>query len=49
MPYYLAENGVCSQIVKLSQYEFEDLKIDIDNEINVLEENKKIKLAENKF
>ncbi|AVD36482.1 ATP-dependent RecD-like DNA helicase [Clostridioides difficile] len=46
MPYYLAENGVCSQIVKLSQYEFEDLKIDIDNEINVLEENKKIKLAE---
>uniref|UniRef100_UPI0010348781 SF1B family DNA helicase RecD2 n=1 Tax=Clostridioides difficile TaxID=1496 RepID=UPI0010348781 len=46
MPYYLAENGVCSQIVKLSQYEFEDLKIDIDNEINVLEEDKKIKLAE---
>ncbi|WP_246927059.1 ATP-dependent RecD-like DNA helicase [Clostridioides difficile] len=46
MPYYLAENGVCSQIVKLLQYEFEDLKIDIDNEINVLEENKKIKLAE---
>ncbi|HBH1312816.1 TPA: ATP-dependent RecD-like DNA helicase [Clostridioides difficile] len=46
MPYYLAENGVCSQIVKLSQYEFEDLKIDIDNEINVLEEDKKIKLTE---
>ncbi|HFL2492921.1 TPA: ATP-dependent RecD-like DNA helicase [Clostridioides difficile] len=46
MPYYLAENGVCSQIVKLSQYEFEDLKIDIGNEINVLEEDKKIKLAE---
>ncbi|MCV2271864.1 ATP-dependent RecD-like DNA helicase [Clostridioides difficile] len=46
MPYYLAENGVCSQIIKLSQYEFEDLKIDIDNEINVLEEDKKIKLAE---
>lgn len=46
MPYYLAENGVCSQIVKLSQYEFEDLKIDIDNEINVLEEDKEIKLAE---
>ena len=46
MPYYLAENGVCGQIVKLSQYEFEDLKIDIDNEINVLEEDKKIKLAE---
>lgn len=46
MPYYLAENGVCSQIVKLSQYEFEDLKIDIDKEINVLEEDKKIKLAE---
>ncbi|EGT5273242.1 ATP-dependent RecD-like DNA helicase [Clostridioides difficile] len=46
MPYYLAENGVCSQIVKLSQYEFENLKIDIDNEINVLEEDKKIKLAE---
>lgn len=46
MPYYLAENGVCSQIVKLSQYEFEDLKIDIDSEINVLEEDKKIKLAE---
>lgn len=46
MPYYLAENGVCSQIVKLSQYEFEDLKIDIDNKINVLEEDKKIKLAE---
>ena len=46
MPCYLAENGVCSQIVKLSQYEFEDLKIDIDSEINILEEDKKIKLAE---
>lgn len=46
MPYYLAENGVCSQIVKLSQYEFGDLKIDIDSEINILEEDKKIKLAE---
>lgn len=46
MPYYLAENGVCSQIIKLSQYEFEDLKIDIDSEINTLEEDKKIKLAE---
>ncbi|MCC0784598.1 ATP-dependent RecD-like DNA helicase [Clostridioides sp. ES-S-0108-01] len=46
MPYYLAENGVCSQIVKLSQYEFEDLKIDIDREIKILEEDKRIKLAE---
>ncbi|MFQ7119074.1 MAG: hypothetical protein ACLRPW_02945 [Intestinibacter sp.] len=45
MPYYLAENEY-SQIM-ISQYEFEDLKIDIDNEINVLERrSKKIKLAE---
>lgn len=46
MPYYLSENGVCSQIVKLSQYEFEDLNIDIENEIKILEDDKKIKLAE---
>ncbi|MCC0637197.1 MULTISPECIES: ATP-dependent RecD-like DNA helicase [unclassified Clostridioides] len=46
MPYYLSENGVCSQIVKLSQYEFEDLNIDIENEIKILEDDKNIKLAE---
>ncbi|MGX9758030.1 SF1B family DNA helicase RecD2 [Clostridioides difficile] len=46
MPYYLSENGVCSQIVKLSQYEFEDLNVDIENEIKILEDDKKIKLAE---
>lgn len=47
IPYYLSENGVCKQIIKLSQFEFENLNIDIDEEIKYVEEENSIKLAKN--
>ena len=49
MPYYMSENGVCKQIIKLSQCEFVDLNIDIDEEIRTLEEEENIKLANNQI
>lgn len=47
IPYYLSENGVCKQIVKLAQAKFKDLNIDIEEEIRVVEEEANIKLATN--
>ncbi|MGL5312545.1 MAG: SF1B family DNA helicase RecD2 [Peptostreptococcaceae bacterium] len=47
IPYYLSENGVCKQIIKLSQCEFENLNIDIDKEIKKIENREEIKLAQN--
>ncbi len=47
IPYYLSENGVCKQIIKLSQAEFKDLNIDIDKEIEKVEKETNIKLATN--
>ncbi|MCR8745772.1 ATP-dependent RecD-like DNA helicase [Romboutsia lituseburensis] len=47
IPYYVSENGVCKQIIKLSQAEFKDLYIDIDKEIRVVEKQENIKLATN--
>ena len=47
IPYYLSENGVCKQIVKLAQAEFKNLNIDIEEEIRVVEEEDNIKLATN--
>lgn len=47
IPYYLSENGVCKQIIKLSQSEFKDLNIDIEEEIEKVEEETNIKLAKN--
>jgi exodeoxyribonuclease V alpha subunit len=47
IPYYLSENGVCKQIIKLSQSEFKDLNIDIEKEIEKVEEETNIKLAKN--
>ncbi|MGL6105555.1 SF1B family DNA helicase RecD2 [Romboutsia sp.] len=49
IPYYLSENGVCKQIIKLSQCEFEKLNINIDEEIEVVEKSENIKLAENQI
>ena len=49
MPYYISENGVCKEIIKLSQYEFEDLNIDIDEEIKYVEKEESIKLAKNQL
>ena len=37
MPYYMAENGVCREMIRLSQVDFEDLKINIDHEIKMIE------------
>ncbi|MGL5641049.1 MAG: SF1B family DNA helicase RecD2 [Paraclostridium sp.] len=47
IPYYLSENGVCKQIIKLSQANFKDLNIDIEKEIEKVENETDIKLAEN--
>lgn len=47
IPYYLSENGVCKQIIKLSQCEFKDLNIDIEEEIRIIESEEGIKLAIN--
>ena len=47
IPYYLSENGVCKQIVKLAQAEFKNLNIDIEEEIRVVEEEANVKLATN--
>ena len=47
MPYYMAENGVCREMIRLSQVDFEDLKIDIKHEIKMIEKEDGIKLAQN--
>ncbi|MEG1311331.1 MAG: ATP-dependent RecD-like DNA helicase [Romboutsia sp.] len=47
IPYYLSENGVCKQIIKLSQCEFKDLNIDVEKEIKIVEDEDNIKLATN--
>ncbi|MEG1285241.1 MAG: ATP-dependent RecD-like DNA helicase [Romboutsia sp.] len=49
IPYYLSENGVCKQIIKLSQCEFDDLNIDIEEEIRKIENEEDIKLATNQI
>ncbi|MGL5346715.1 MAG: SF1B family DNA helicase RecD2 [Peptostreptococcaceae bacterium] len=49
IPYYLSENGVCKQIIKLSQCEFENLNIDIDKEIKRVEKEESIELAQNQY
>lgn len=45
MAYYLSENGVCSQIVKLSEHKFVDLNVDIDEQIRDIEKEDEIELA----
>ncbi|MTN08153.1 ATP-dependent RecD-like DNA helicase, partial [Turicibacter sanguinis] len=47
IPYYLSENGVCKQIIKLAQSDFKDLNIDVEKEIEKVEEETGIKLANN--
>lgn len=49
MMYYICENGVCKEIVKLSQYETQDLHINIDEEIKIVEKEDKISLANNQI
>ena len=49
IPYYLSENGVCKQIIKLSQCEFKQLDIDIEKEVEVVEKENNIKLANNQL
>ena len=49
MPYYMAENGVCREMIRLSQVDFEDLKIKIDHEIKMIEREDGIKLAQNQI
>ncbi|MEJ8552647.1 SF1B family DNA helicase RecD2 [Tepidibacter sp. Z1-5] len=47
IPYYIAENGVCKKLIEISQYEFDDLKLDINKEIYSIEKEDNITLAKN--
>ena len=47
IPYYLSENGVCKQIVKLANAKLKDLNINVEEEIRLVEEEIDIKLATN--
>lgn len=49
MMYYICENGVCKQIVKLSQHEVNDLHINIEEEIRIVEKEDEINLAKNQI
>ena len=49
MMYYICENGVCKEIIKLSQYEIKDLHINIDEEIKIVEKEDNINLAKNQI
>ncbi|WP_419726056.1 ATP-dependent RecD-like DNA helicase [Terrisporobacter petrolearius] len=49
MMYYICENGVCKEIVKLSQHETKDLHIEIEEEIKVVEKEDEISLANNQI
>ncbi|WP_343345253.1 SF1B family DNA helicase RecD2 [Terrisporobacter petrolearius] len=49
MMYYVCENGVCKEIVKLSQHETKDLHINIEEEIKVVEKEDEISLANNQI
>lgn len=49
MMYYICENGVCKEIIKLSQHEIKDLHINIDEEIKIVEEEDNIQLANNQI
>ena len=49
MMYYICENGVCKEIIKLSQYEIKDLHINIDEEIKIVEDEDNIQLANNQI
>lgn len=49
MMYYICENGVCKEIVKLSQHETKDLHINIEEEIEVVEKEDEISLANNQI
>lgn len=45
--YYISENGVCKKLIELSQYEFDDLKLDINKEISSVQKEDDITLAKN--
>ena len=49
MMYYICENGVCKEIIKLSQHEIKDLHINIDEEIKIVEKEENINLAKNQI
>mgnify|MGYP000383670757 FL=1 len=49
MMYYICENGVCKEIIKLSQHEIKDLHINIEEEIKIVEKEDNINLAKNQI
>ena len=49
MPYYMAENGVCREMIRLSQVDFEDLKINIAHEIKIIEREDGINIEKNQI
>ena len=49
MMYYICENGVCKEIIKLSQHETKDLHINIEEDIKIVEKEDEISLANNQI
>ena len=47
--HYICENGVCKEIIKLSQHDIKDLHINIDEEIKIVEKEDNISLAKNQI
>ena len=45
MPYHIAENTVARKVVELSRVEFDEIEIDLDNEIKKIEKNEDIKFG----
>ena len=47
MPYFYAETNTCNRLIELAQCKLDDLKIDLEKEIENLEKEDDICLAEN--
>lgn len=47
MPYFYAETNTCNKLIELSQIELEKLEIDVDQEIENIEKEDEIHLADN--
>lgn len=45
MPYHIAENNVARKIVEISRIEFEELEVNVENEIKNIEDSEKIEFG----
>lgn len=47
MPYYYAETSVCNRLIELSRVKLEEVEIDVDKELQIIQQDEGITLAEN--